>query len=598
MLLLWIATALAAPEEAPPVEAPPLEAPATEAPAVEKQETEAPETEVPEPAWHGTDPLKAAADRVRAREEYKDADPSGFSEVDEAIAIDPDSGRERSELAPPADDAPLAVPIDAVPIDAVPADAVPADAVPAEPPPARQVAAVPERIGTAEYYGAPGDLFLYNARVWDGVRPSAYKASVLIRGGVIEAISFDLDIPEDVRVIDASGMTIIPGLIDAHVHLTSIASSGYDEAEWESHVRQGLRAYLACGVTTVLDTGIQHEQVARLRGWVAEGQPAPNFEVLGWVVSPPEGYVTTVLEGAPAHGTPEALTAHLDELTDLGAAGVKVTMEEGFLTRIWPLQTPEMQAVITREADARDLPIYVHAISPKEHGLAMDMGAHAMVHPLDWPHRGTINRLRETDTAVMSTIGIYDMFRVGYDRDRLTDPLTRLVVPEALLANAADPAVKEGFQEEVMSIMMPKLPGMFSGLAEWQLNGRTPVERRIRSLEASVAELHRSGVTVIVGSDAGNWPILPSSFHGISTVRELELWEEAGISPLDTLTAATRLPAEVLGVSDRVGTLEPGKAADLVVLEQNPLLDVSAVRAVRFTVKDGVARTPEQWMND
>jgi len=569
VLLLWIATALAAPDQPPAEEAPAEEAPAEEAPV--------------EPAWHGTDPLKAAADRVRAREEYRDAD----DEIDEDAALDEDAPSERERTPPPEGEATDSAPTEDTepPVHIWQVETVRDDSL----------------IETPADFGDSGDLFLFNARVWDGINPRPRKASILIRDGVIDAISVDLDTPDDIRVIDASGLTVIPGLIDAHVHLTSIASSGwdgYDETAWESHVRQGLRAYLACGVTTVLDTGIQHERVEQLRGWVTEGQPAPNIEVLGWVVSPPDGYVTTVLEGAPAHGTPEALNAHLDDLLALDAAGVKVTMEEGFLGRIWPLQTPEMQSSIASESAARDLPVYVHAMSPKEYGLALDMNVHAMVHPLDWPHRGTVSRLRESDTAVMSTIGIYDMFRVGYDPARLTDPLTRLVVPEALLENAADPAIKEGFQAEVLSIMTPKLPGMFSGLAEWQLTGRAPVERRIRSLEASVAELHRSGVTVIVGSDAGNWPILPYSFHGISTVRELELWEEAGISPLDTLYAATRLPAEVIGVADRVGTLEPGKAADLVLLGQDPLLDVSAVRAVRFTVKDGVAKTPEQWMTE
>jgi imidazolonepropionase-like amidohydrolase len=361
-------------------------------------------------------------------------------------------------------------------------------------------------------------------------------------------------------------------------------------------VRQQLRAYLACGVTTVLDTGINHEHARMIRGWLEGDQPGPHPEFLGVPVSPPGGYITTVFPEAPSHGTPEAVTAHLDSLVALDAAGVKVTMEQGFIGKGWPLQTPEMRETISREAAARDLPIYIHGMSPREYRYSLDMGVYAMVHPLEWPHRGTINRLREEGTYVISTIGIADMFMVANDPARLSDPTTRLVTPEYILDTAADPAMRDAAREQVLEMIAPDLPGFLEGVAYQQLDGLGPTRRRVRALQESVVQLQRAGVKVIVGSDAGNWTVMPWSFHGISTLREIELWGEAGIDPEDTLLAATRLPAEMLGLDDEIGTIEPGKRGDLVLYRGDPTRDLRDVRTVAYTVRAGVAKTPTQWM--
>ena len=100
---------------------------------------------------------------------------------------------------------------------------------------------------------------------------------------------------------------------------------------------------------------------------------------------------------------------------------------------------------------------------------------------------------------------------------------------------------------------------------------------------------------LVLGSDAGNWPIIPYLFHGPTSVRELELLGEAGLTPEQALTAATRTPARMLGIE--AGTVEVGRTADLIVVEGDPLTDLSAVRDVRWTVRAGVAATPEDWVN-
>ena len=118
----------------------------------------------------------------------------------------------------------------------------------------------------------------------------------------------------------------------------------------------------------------------------------------------------------------------------------------------------------------------------------------------------------------------------------------------------------------------------------------------IEDLIALAKEMREAGARIIVGSDAGNWSVVPWQFHGPSTHREIELLVEAGWSPEEALEAATRLPAEMLGMEAEIGTLEVGKRADLLLVHGDPLTDPRALREIAWVVKDGVARTPAQWM--
>jgi predicted amidohydrolase YtcJ len=115
------------------------------------------------------------------------------------------------------------------------------------------------------------------------------------------------------------------------------------------------------------------------------------------------------------------------------------------------------------------------------------------------------------------------------------------------------------------------------------LPGEDIASRRIRRLQT-------------VGSDAPNWDVVPYQFLGPSTLREMELLVEAGVPAADVIVAATRTPARMLRIDAEVGTLEVGKRADLVVVDGDPLADMRVLRALRWTVRDGVARTPAEWV--
>lgn len=116
------------------------------------------------------------------------------------------------------------------------------------------------------------------------------------------------------------------------------------------------------------------------------------------------------------------------------------------------------------------------------------------------------------------------------------------------------------------------------------------VERRTATAMDNVRRLHAAGVAIAVGTDAGN----PGTFHGPSIHREMELLQQAGLSPMDVLVAATRISAGALGRGGELGTLEQGKRADLVLLRSDPTADIRNLRDIEWVMKAGVVHRPAE----
>ena len=118
------------------------------------------------------------------------------------------------------------------------------------------------------------------------------------------------------------------------------------------------------------------------------------------------------------------------------------------------------------------------------------------------------------------------------------------------------------------------------------MDAYTWADTHMKTFMDNTLAMHKAGVKIAVGTDAGG-PV-GYNFQGYNTVREMELLVDAGLSPLEVLVAATRTGAELIGVADRVGTLAPGKLADLLILDADPLSDIRNVRRVRTVILGGV----------
>lgn len=447
--------------------------------------------------------------------------------------------------------------------------------------------------------GFAGDLLIENARLWDGTgAPPREGVSILVQDGRITAIGAPPEDRTGLEVVDVAGAMVIPGLIDTHVHLVSNPGFAWrqdSEAERQDQLRQAMAAYLACGVTTIFDPGTYLPYSGEVAAWREAGAPGPEHHHVGFALSPKGGYLDGAFPGYPSIVDEADLKRIMDENVASGAVAFKAVIESGFVSSSWPVFDAGQREAIAREAAARGKPLYIHAVGPDELDLALEMRPYGLVHTPEHLKSGQLDRLKALNPWVSSTLATEDIPLYGIYPERLQAPLLRLVVPPAQLETAEAPDIFLRYRQAVARVILPRARYLH-GVAARTLGRESFVQRRIQRMADILRALKDAGLRIAMGSDAGNWPVFPYLFHGPSTLREIELLGRASFTPEEALIASTRSPAEMLGVADRVGTVEVGKEADLVILREDPLQDLSALWSVGWTVADGEIRTPEGWM--
>ncbi len=460
------------------------------------------------------------------------------------------------------------------------------------------------------------DILITNARLIDGSGAEPQEGvSILVRDGWITAIG-DNASAESIRVLDVDGATVLPGLIDAHVHffwgpgsfqydLELVDENGnFDIEQWRQtigrNVRHYLRAYLACGVTTTLDAGGPGEVATEVYNYLAAGDPGPRFLPLGPFMAAPGGYADS---GWIKPITSSAdVEKHFDELEALGTVGAKVMIERGWNSQEeLPVHSPEIRQTIAQASAERNVPLYIHATSEPDMLLALEMEPRVLMHPLlsrdaklsdDF-----IQHMAQTDTYQVTTLIPADAELTFYHPERLDNSFLDVVVPEDELNAARDPHMRREAKKAFVRSVIPGLPEFLVPVFvvmhyffEQQYTDWLEI-----SLDA-IGRLHAGGINIVAGSDAAYAAWALYAFHGPSTLREIELLGQAGLTNMEALEAATRVAAEMLGIDDEIGTVEVGKRADLVILQDDPLEDLSALWSIQYTVQDGVAKTPQEWM--
>jgi imidazolonepropionase-like amidohydrolase len=403
--------------------------------------------------------------------------------------------------------------------------------------------------------GAQDVLVLRSATVIDGTSASPReRITILIRGERIAAVGPDdqVPIPPQATVLDATGQWVIPGLVEVHTHSTA---------------RPRLAQALALGVTSALVIAPSDSFLA-LGPWSAEpSSTAPRMFVTpgGFSGGFPEPFVQGFALERPA--SPSEARRAVEALTARGAKQFKIWHDDGSL---WsdtvmrlPMLTPEVLTEIVRAAHQRKARVYAHAWRARDARAMLDAGVDAIIHPVadSILDPALLRRFAERRMATATTwSGLLRIFnRSAFAR--------RVLADERLLRALPDSEAQAFARDTEPPVRTDPLWARLAGY-------RATVSRNARALLDA-------GAPLAVGSDG---PV------GLATHLEMELMVEGGLTPREVLLAATVGGARLLGLSREVGTIEPGKRADLVVLRSDPLTDIRNARDVVWTIKGGRPR--------
>ena len=405
-------------------------------------------------------------------------------------------------------------------------------------------------------------------------------AVIVIEGAYIQRVGTGTRtrVPEGARIIDARGKFIIPGLADMHNHL---GDGAFSPGQAPQDYKKNLSSLLAWGVTTVFAPGfeIDMKTFAELKRVSAENTaPYPHFFGLVRVFTAKGGYGW---ERGYTPETPEEARAAVRELKAANVDGVKLAYTDlTYATkRGRPMLKPEVMATIIDEAHRHELKAYVHAPILKYAKEALHAGADGLVHGIiSDPIDDEFITLMKKNQAVYITT--HAVFEAGSDM--------------AAWARRAD-----AFDERGMIAKEVYEDGMSSAtVSRWEAKWDTLgyVKGQLPILRANLKKASDAGVLVVMGSDSSSGSD-PSSgggglLLGLASQMELMLLVEAGLKPEEAIRAATINVARVLGRERELGTVEPGKLADLLILEANPVADIRTVHQIYRVVKGGVVYDP------
>jgi imidazolonepropionase-like amidohydrolase len=451
-------------------------------------------------------------------------------------------------------------------------------APPAQPSPADQArAALRQFIRT----DAPV-ILLNNVRVIDGTgAPARENQMILIRGGRIEWIEPVVaarGIPRDATVLDFASHTVLPGLVGMHDHM--FFPVGGSPPMYSTMAFSFPRLYLAGGVTTIRTTGsiAPYEDLSVKRMVDAGSMLGPKMHITGPYLEGAGAFTPVMHELTGADDARRTVSYWIAE----GATSFKAYMN---ITRA------ELSAAI-EEAHRNNIKVTGHlcsigfreaaqlGIDNLEHGIVVDSEFAANKQPDACPARNAVlNSLLSLDVH-----GPEVQQAIRELVERHVAVTSTLPVFEASVPNVAGTPQRPLEQKRVLAVMSPEARGRYLANRS-RIAADSPAARLLKLEEDFEREFVRAGGTLLAGLDpTGNGGVVA----GFGDQREVELLVAAGFTPLEAIKIATLNGAQFLGEQERIGSIAPGKQADLIVVRGDPSRNIADIENVIVVFKDGI----------
>jgi imidazolonepropionase-like amidohydrolase/ABC-type multidrug transport system permease subunit len=422
-------------------------------------------------------------------------------------------------------------------------------------------------------------VLIRGARIFTGDGRVIESGAVLVKNGKIERV-FEGSVPEakelKAEAIEASGKTLLPGLIDVHVHLAAPGGFSDSAASYQPDktMPRALAAYLYSGITAVKSAGDPLDQILKVQTLVNSGErlgaelfvSGPMFTAVGghgteYFKNMPEQYRKSAEEQTvrtPANA--DEARKQVDVLSDRGVNGIKAILEAGQAGYLFNRMDVAILRAVAEEARSRKLPIVIHTGDSRDVGDALSVGANGIEHGSfrDKIPEALFVQMKAQGVTYDPTLTVVEGFGafVKGSIEPLERPLVLQVGPAALIDSSKkflqSPAGAKA-REQMKLYQFNMDLGKENLRAAWQ-----------------------AGVTLVTGSDAGN----PLTLHGPTIQREVELWVEAGLPPAVALQAATFNAAQLLGAGNRIGLIKEGYDANLILVEGNPLKEIKQIESV------------------
>lgn len=471
-------------------------------------------------------------------------------------------------------------------------------------------------------------LLIQNVNVVTPDRPEVqYDVDVLIEDGNIVAVDSNLAHNDDVKVIDGRGLYLTPGLIDSHVHLyhaTGLKRQYTDDydALYRAYMEQAPLSYLYFGYTTLIELNADFETLDNFK----QHPLKPRVFHCGQGVVMPDGFMALEYEdGGITRAFPDFLydayrgglfpdgfnrrdhtpAAVVKSVVDKGGICVKLFYEEALW---WPggapefaLPTKEIVSDVVNAAHDLGLPVILHATTAAGHAFGVDVGVDILTHgPWEWSGvsydhmvpppevKAVADKIAMGATKLQPTMQTLRNTASMFDSASLDHPALAHVLPAAYINYLKTDAQVQ--RDKFLAIFGPSFNDMLGAErnSEVQLTelGRLQLAFNMR-YERLIGTMQQKGTKLLFGTDTAVGGFGWGNPPGLNGYMEMLGWQRAGISLRAIFEAATLGNAKAFGLNHTIGTITPGKRADLLLMRGNPLEDLSAYDAIETVIIAG-----------